>query len=87
LAISLSYTTPSSRCPKGGGGTHPRVGPLTSSTALAHTGGSQVGSADFVDSDTYTHSPRNAHRRSVYGDEKVANREIRVWHGATENGP
>jgi hypothetical protein len=22
-----------------------------------------------------------------YGDEKVANREIRVWHGATENGP
>jgi hypothetical protein len=22
-----------------------------------------------------------------YGEEKVANREIRVWHGATENGP
>jgi hypothetical protein len=22
-----------------------------------------------------------------YSDEKVANREIRVWHGATENGP
>ena len=22
-----------------------------------------------------------------YGDEKVANRDIRVWHGATENGP
>jgi hypothetical protein len=22
-----------------------------------------------------------------YGDAKVANREIRVWHGATENGP
>jgi hypothetical protein len=22
-----------------------------------------------------------------YCDEKVANREIRVWHGATENGP
>jgi hypothetical protein len=22
-----------------------------------------------------------------YGDGKVANREIRVWHGATENGP
>jgi hypothetical protein len=24
---------------------------------------------------------------SSYGDEKVANREIRVWHGATEKGP
>ena len=24
---------------------------------------------------------------STYGDEKVANREIRVWHGATEKGP
>jgi hypothetical protein len=23
----------------------------------------------------------------VYCDEKVANRDIRVWHGATENGP
>jgi hypothetical protein len=22
-----------------------------------------------------------------YGDEKVANRETKVWHGATENGP
>jgi hypothetical protein len=22
-----------------------------------------------------------------YGDEKVANRDTRVWHGATENGP
>jgi hypothetical protein len=22
-----------------------------------------------------------------YGDAKVANREIRVWHGATEKGP
>jgi hypothetical protein len=22
-----------------------------------------------------------------YSDEKVANRDIRVWHGATENGP
>jgi hypothetical protein len=25
--------------------------------------------------------------RPAYSDEKVANREIRVWHGATENGP
>jgi hypothetical protein len=24
---------------------------------------------------------------TAYGDEKVANRDIRVWHGATENGP
>jgi hypothetical protein len=24
---------------------------------------------------------------ATYGDAKVANREIRVWHGATENGP
>jgi hypothetical protein len=24
---------------------------------------------------------------SLYSDEKVANRDIRVWHGATENGP
>ena len=24
---------------------------------------------------------------TAYGDEKVANREIRVWHGATEKGP
>jgi hypothetical protein len=23
----------------------------------------------------------------AYSDEKVANRDIRVWHGATENGP
>jgi cation transport ATPase len=22
-----------------------------------------------------------------YGDQKVANRDIRVWHGATEKGP
>jgi hypothetical protein len=22
-----------------------------------------------------------------YGDEKVANRDTKVWHGATENGP
>jgi hypothetical protein len=28
----------------------------------------------------------NLHR-VPYGDEKVANREIRVWHGATEKGP
>jgi hypothetical protein len=36
------------------------------------------------------HSAARATRRSQtprYGDEKVANREIRVWHGATENGP
>jgi hypothetical protein len=26
-------------------------------------------------------------QRTLYGDEKVANRDIRVWHGATENGP
>jgi hypothetical protein len=26
-------------------------------------------------------------KRLEYGDAKVANREIRVWHGATENGP
>jgi hypothetical protein len=25
--------------------------------------------------------------RSPYGDEKNANRDIRVWHGATEKGP
>jgi hypothetical protein len=25
--------------------------------------------------------------RLLYGEEKVANREIRVWHGAAENGP
>jgi hypothetical protein len=24
---------------------------------------------------------------ATYGDEKVANRDIRLWHGATENGP
>jgi hypothetical protein len=24
---------------------------------------------------------------TLYGDAKVANREIRVWHGATGNGP
>ena len=35
-------------------------------------------------------SSASADSRSIaarYGDEKVANREIRVWHGATENGP
>ena len=26
-------------------------------------------------------------RLPPYGDAKVANREIRVWHGATEKGP
>ena len=26
-------------------------------------------------------------RGSVYSDEQVANRDVRVWHGATENGP
>jgi hypothetical protein len=25
--------------------------------------------------------------RALYGDGKVANRENRVWHGATEKGP
>ena len=25
-------------------------------------------------------------RGAAYSDEKVANREIRVWHGATKNG-
>jgi hypothetical protein len=24
---------------------------------------------------------------AAYGDEKVANRDTKVWHGATENGP
>jgi hypothetical protein len=24
---------------------------------------------------------------TAYGDEKVANRDTRVWHGATEKGP
>jgi hypothetical protein len=24
---------------------------------------------------------------TTYGDEKVANRDITVWHGATETGP
>ena len=28
-----------------------------------------------------------SHLRLAYSDEKVANRDIRVWHGATENGP
>jgi hypothetical protein len=27
------------------------------------------------------------HAAALYGDEKVANREIRVWRGATEKGP
>jgi hypothetical protein len=27
------------------------------------------------------------HYAAEYGDGKVANREIRVWHGATEKGP
>ena len=27
------------------------------------------------------------HTELTYGDEKVANRESRVWHGATEKGP
>jgi hypothetical protein len=26
-------------------------------------------------------------RGGGYGDEKVANRDTKVWHGATENGP
>ena len=26
-------------------------------------------------------------QQQVDGDEKVANRDIRVWHSATENGP
>jgi hypothetical protein len=32
-------------------------------------------------------SARSSPRGVAYSDEKVANREIRVWHGATENGP
>jgi hypothetical protein len=28
-----------------------------------------------------------ANALAAYGDEKVANRDIRVGHGATENGP
>jgi hypothetical protein len=30
---------------------------------------------------------RTASLHQVYSDEKVANRDIRVWHGATEKGP
>jgi hypothetical protein len=32
-------------------------------------------------------STTRAPHHAAYGDEKVANREIRVWHGATEKGP
>jgi hypothetical protein len=32
-------------------------------------------------------SARCQRPRGRYGDEKVANRDIRVWHGATEKGP
>jgi hypothetical protein len=28
-----------------------------------------------------------AERRLRYGDEKVANRDTKVWHGATDSGP
>jgi hypothetical protein len=31
-----------------------------------------------------THATATA---ATYGKKKVANREIRVWHGATESGP
>jgi hypothetical protein len=30
---------------------------------------------------------RVADGQAGYGDDKVANRNIRAWHGATENGP
>ena len=29
----------------------------------------------------------DAARLVRYSDEEVANRDVRVWHGATENGP
>jgi hypothetical protein len=39
-------------------------------------GGTRHGGAD-----------EGAPRRAVYGDAKVANRDTKVWHGATEIGP
>jgi hypothetical protein len=43
-----------------------------------------VGASD----DTEAEASSNARQMLViYSDEKVANRDIRVWHGATENGP
>jgi hypothetical protein len=30
---------------------------------------------------------KSVERLSRYSDEKVANRDTKVWHGATENGP
>jgi hypothetical protein len=33
------------------------------------------------------HRSLRSHAAPLYGDEKAANRDIRVWHGATETGP
>ena len=34
-----------------------------------------------------SHDEVNVATPAEFGDAKVANREIRVWHGATEEGP
>ena len=43
--------------------------------------------AKLVDTWRTTVGRKKEERSAGYGDAKVANREIRVWHGATENGP
>jgi hypothetical protein len=48
------------------------------------------GGADAVSDEAGAREGAGERGRSAaatYGDEKVANRDIRVWHGATEKGP
>jgi hypothetical protein len=41
----------------------------------------------FADLVTLNRPAHDTDTHPAYGDEKAANREIRVWHGATEKGP
>ena len=59
----------------------PRSSQLSSSSS-ARGGGGRGGCSGAPDEEM-----GDAAGGALYGDEKVANREIRVWHGATENGP
>jgi hypothetical protein len=53
--------------------------------ALSSGGGGGGGSSSSPG--VHTHPLASPPRSPGYGDAKVANRETKVWHGATEKGP
>jgi hypothetical protein len=81
LSLSLSLGTTAQVTQPGG---FNLTSPATMQTTLA-TLSQLVASTWSVGSDSDAATDAAPRRR--YCDEKVANRDTKVWHGATENGP